>query len=191
MIARVDLSPASPETAIFFPHGDPGMKRNKRIVVLCHCLLNVNAKISGLAHYGGILPHVVDMCLASGAGIMQLPCPETTYLGVKRWGMTRNQYDTPFYRRHCRDLLSPIVAQLCEYLDNGYTIDKIIGVDGSPSCGVRHTCEGYCGGMIDSRSTQPFQEVAGKGVFLDELVKMLAEQGISLPLDAIAENDPL
>jgi predicted secreted protein len=167
------------------------VNRSRKIVILCHCLLNANAKIAGLAHYGGALLPVVNTYLSSGAGIIQLPCPETTYLGVKRWGMTRDQYDTPYYRRHCRHLLAPYLEQLLDYRHNSYSIEAIVGIDGSPSCGVRFTCEGYCGGMIDPQHPQASREVAGQGVFIEELVKMLEENDLVVPFDAINENNPL
>ncbi len=166
------------------------MKRNRKIVVLCHCLLNSNAKVAGLAQYGGAFAPQVEKCLASGAGIIQLPCPETTYLGLQRWGMTRNQYDTPFYRRHCRNLLAPYLDQILEYREHGYHIEEVVGVDGSPSCGVHVTCEGYCGGLVDDQPSPSIQQVAGKGVFLGELFAMLQENDIALPFSAIDENNP-
>lgn len=167
------------------------MKRNKKIVLLCHCLLNSNAKITGLALYGGALLPLVEKFLTSGAGIIQLPCPETTYLGLKRWGMTRDQYNTPFYRRHCRNLLAPYLDQLIEYRHNGYCIEAVVGVDGSPSCGVHFSCEGYCGGMIDHQHPQSSHEAPGKGVFIAELTRMLEENDITIPFDAINEHNPL
>ncbi len=158
---------------------------------MCHCLLNSNSKILGLSFYQGALLPVVNKYLATGAGLIQLPCPEMTYLGLKRWGMTKDQYDTPFYRRHCAEILRPYVDQINEYSNNGYRIEAIVGVDGSPSCGVHFTCEGYCGGMIDREHPQSFQEVEGQGVFIRELANMLKENGIYLQFDAINENNPL
>lgn len=158
---------------------------------MCHCLLNSNSKISGLSFYSGALLPVVNKYLATGAGIIQLPCPEMTYLGLKRWGMTREQYDTPFYRRHCIEILTPYVDQILEYIHNGYSVESVVGVDGSPSCGCRFTCEGYCGGMIDAERPQSSQEVPGKGIFIRELSNMLNEDDISLQFDAINENNPL
>lgn len=167
------------------------MKRSRKIVVLCHCLLNVNAKIAGLAHYQGALLPVVNRHLLAGTGIIQLPCPETSYLGGKRWGMSKDQYDTPFYRRHCRQLLAPHVEQLVDFHRNGCHVEAIVGVDGSPSCGVRCTCEGFCGGMIDPQHPQTVRPVAGRGVFIEELMNTLDEHAISVPFDAIDENQPL
>lgn len=167
------------------------MNRSKKLVVMCHCLLNSNSKISGLAHYSGALLPVVNKYLEAGVGIVQLPCPEMTYLGLKRWGMTKNQYDTVFYRRHCIELLNTYVDQIIEYTNNGYQVECIVGVDGSPSCGVNSTCEGYCGGVIDENSSPSFREVAEQGVFIGELCNMLNQHGISIPLKAIDENNPV
>lgn len=157
---------------------------------MCHCLLNSNSKISGLSLYSGTLLPLVGKYMDAGVGIIQLPCPEVTYLGLKRWGMTRDQYDTPFYRRHCTRLLRPYVDQIFEYISNEYTIECIIGVDGSPSCGFRFTCEGYCGGVIDGASSQSFQEIPGQGIFIQELSRLLTQRDISVPFDAIDEQEP-
>lgn len=170
--------------------GSLAVKRSKRIVVMCHCLLNSNSKISGLALYSGALLPVVNKYIDAGVGIIQLPCPEMTYLGLKRWGMTRDQYDTPFYRRHCIEILRPYVDQISEYIRNEYSIECLIGVDGSPSCGFRFTCEGYCGGVIDGAPSQSFQEIPGQGVFIRELSTLLTQRNISLQFDAINENGP-
>ncbi|WP_051328233.1 hypothetical protein [Desulfatirhabdium butyrativorans] len=88
------------------------MKRSRKVVVLCHCLLNANVKVHALATYPGIFPPVVAEFLEPGIGILQLPCPETTFLGLNRWGMTREQYDIPAYRRHCRRILIPPISDV-------------------------------------------------------------------------------
>ena len=51
--------------------------------------------------------------------LIQLPCPEYTLYGAKRWGHVSDQFDNPFFRRHCRNLLEPIMDQLKEYVANG------------------------------------------------------------------------
>ena len=134
---------------------------------------------------------MINKHLATGAGLLQLPCPEMTYLGLKRWEMTKDQYDTPFFRRHCRKILQPYIDQIAEYLANGYGIEQIIGVDGSPSCGVTRTCAGYCGGMIDEQNPQTAREIEGSGIFIEELWAMLRERNLSIPFTAIDENNPL
>jgi predicted secreted protein len=50
------------------------MLRDKKIVLLSHCFLNVNAKVYGLANYQGALEDLIRFLLAEGFGLIQLPC---------------------------------------------------------------------------------------------------------------------
>lgn len=166
------------------------MNRKKRIVVLAHCLLNVNAKIHGLALYSGAMESLVIKYIKEGIGIIQLPCPEMTYLGCQRWGMSKNQYDNPSFRRHCRNIVLPIVEQLEDYQKNGYIIEGIIGVNGSPSCGVSLVTYGYQGGMIDLAEEQKdnLQEANAKGIMIEELSKLLKEHNLEVEFESINEK---
>jgi len=153
------------------------MKRNRRVVFLAHCLLNSNAKVDGLSLYPGVLKSAVESYINDGIGIIQLPCPEITYGGLKRWGQCRDQYDHPKFRKHCREILEPYVDQMAEYLKCGYNIEGIVGIDRSPNCGVNLTCCGYTGGEIFSEekikeNISNFQEVKGSGIFMEELAGM-------------------
>ena len=131
------------------------------MVLLAHCILNPNAKIAGAAQTRGAIPGVLEGLLQDGVGIVQLPCPEQTFGGCRRWGMTREQYDVPCYRKHCRSLLEDVVDQMEDYLRNGYEVLGIVGVDGSPSCGVDRTCAGYKGGEIASMPSLPEASTCG------------------------------
>lgn len=166
------------------------MRRKKKMVVLSHCILNVNSKVDGLATYAGSMKSLVTEFINEGYGIIQLPCPEITFAGLQRWGMSRNQYDHPNYRRHCRTILEPIVDQIQIYIENSYSVDQIICIDGSPSCGLHLTYIGYKGGMINIESANPklLQEISGKGVFIDELDKMLSNRGLKIKFNAINEK---
>jgi predicted secreted protein len=166
------------------------MKRKKKIAILAHCILNVNSKVEGLAAYPGAMRSLVTEYIDEGYGIIQLPCPETTFCGLQRWGMSRNQYDHPNYRRHCREILTPIVDQIQIYIENGYSIEEIVCIDGSPSCGLDLAFEGYKGGMVNTTATNPdcVREVRAKGVFIDELDKMLNDRGLKVEFKAINER---
>ncbi|MDA3936305.1 MAG: hypothetical protein PF636_05500 [Actinomycetota bacterium] len=72
------------------------MKRSRRIALVSHCLLNVNAKVEGLAEYQGVHP-VIEGLSAAGFGVIQLPCLEMTHMGMKRWAQVMEQYDHPAY----------------------------------------------------------------------------------------------
>lgn len=169
------------------------MKRNKKIILICHCIINSNSKVEGLSQYGGIFKEFVNLIAEKDIGIIQLPCPEMIVYGIKRWGHVKEQFDTLFYREQCREMLRPIVQQTKSYIDAGYEILGVVGIDGSPSCGVNHTCSGEFRGEISNNDElesilETLKEVKGSGVFMEELKSYLEEVGIKIPFTAINEN---
>jgi predicted secreted protein len=154
-------------------------------MVLCHCHLNANAVITPLAEYEGVNNTVIAKIIEDGTGLLQLPCPETTWLGMQRWGMTKNQYDTAAYRRFCREILQPSIDQISAWITVGYEIRGVLGVTGSPSCGVRTTCMGYMGGEISCNrkndSKHPVAKMTpGSGVFIEVLQEVFREQAFDI-----------
>ena len=171
------------------------MKRSKRIIVVAHCILNANAKVGPLAMYPGVLREVMDQFIEDGTGILQLPCPESSYLGINRWGMCREQYDHPNFRRHCRKILTPSVDQIETFIAAGYEICGVIGADGSPNCGVTKTPSGLMGGVISDISTveaqlKDFRYIDQSGVFFTELKSMFSDRKILVKFMAIDEKNP-
>ncbi|NTU71134.1 MAG: DUF523 domain-containing protein [Coriobacteriia bacterium] len=162
--------------------------RGRRIVVVAHCVLNSNSKVDGLANYAGAIRSTVAPLVESGVGIVQLPCPEATFLGMKRWGMTYEQYDTPAYRRHCRRILAPVIHELVAFDSAGYSLESVIGIDNSPSCGVNLTCRGYTGGEIETVPTST--KSPGRGVFIEELQALLAARSLAIDFQAVDEDEP-
>lgn len=167
-------------------------QRYRRVAILAHCHLNVNSKVHGLADYAGARTDVVSPLIQAGIGIVQLPCPEATFLGVRRWGMTREQYDVPAYRRHCRQILGPTIDTLVALADDGCVFEGVFGVDGSPSCGVSRTCVGYQGGEIEAmfeRGESPRATRAEvRGVFMDVLQELCADADIDLEFRGVDES---
>ena len=169
------------------------MHRSKKILVVCHCLLNANAKVYPLARCGGVYSQAVGDSITDGVGLLQLPCPETVYLGINRWGMTREQYDTPHFRESCRQMLKTSIAQLKGFAKAGYQLVGIMGMDGSPNCGVNRTCQGFSGGEISvahivETQRQNLSPMPGKGVFMEVLSIMLDEEQLDIPFTAIDEE---
>jgi predicted secreted protein len=169
------------------------MYRSKRILVVCHCLLNANAKVYPLASCEGVYRQVVAKSIDQGVGLLQLPCPETVYLGLNRWGMTREQYDHPTFRECCRQMLLPSIAQITGFANAGYQILGVIGMDGSPNCGVNRTCYGFYGGEISAEGVIEAQRErlefrSGKGVFMEILAAMLKEAQLDISFSAIDEE---
>jgi predicted secreted protein len=161
-------------------------------VVVAHCHLDVNTKVHGLADYAGARLEVIAPLLERGIGIVQLPCPEATFLGMCRWGMTREQYDVAAYRRHCERILAPTIDTLRALADDGCVIEAVVGVDGSPSCGVGRTCVGYEGGEIEALFADGASPVAHDaempGVFIEVLKALLDAEGLSVLFRGVDED---
>ena len=68
-----------------------------------------------------------------------------------------------------------LVKTAKEYIDNGVEVDAILGIAGSPSCGVDVTYR--------------FGLQSGSGAFIEELKTAMEEQGIRVPIVEI--NDAL
>jgi predicted secreted protein len=164
--------------------GETMPDRSRRIVVVAHCVLNANARVGGTAHCPGADLDVLGAYLSEGVGIVQLPCPETTFLGMSRFGMTRNQYDTQAFRRHCSEILLPSVDALDQFARAGYELEAAVGIEGSPSCGVCETTEGHSGGKIETVPT--CSRVQGRGIMIQVLAHMLEERGLYIPLVGVS-----
>lgn len=163
----------------------------KKIVFVSHCILNIASKVvmynqEEMDAEESLRKKFVHLAIDNDIQLIQLPCPEYTLYGAKRWGHVSNQFDNVFYRKHCRNVLEPILDQLKEYLANEERFEVLgfVGIDGSPSCGVDYTCTGCWFGSFEKRSN--LQETLkscrlskGPGVFMDVLQEMLREEGLN------------
>ena len=165
------------------------MKRSRRIVILCHCILNASAIVEGEAAYEGAMREFVEPLIAEGTGIIQLPCPESTFLGLRRCAMTSEQYDTPAFRRHCARRVEPFLDQVQDAVENGVLVLGGVGVKGSPSCGVTSTCTGYGSGTAGKVAVQA-RRSDGSGVFVEVLRQALAGRGLELPMTDVDNSEP-
>ena len=171
------------------------MNRNKKILILSHCILNVNAKVYGLANYEGCLSQLIEPLIKKGFGFLQLPCPEMMTCGVNRWGQVKEQYETSFFKQQYKKMLVPIINQLLDYKNNGYIINGVIGIDGSPSCGVNKTCRGDWGGEITNflnldEKLNSLKNVDESGVFMEVFFKLLQKNDLKLSFFALDEENP-
>lgn len=173
----------------------PAVERGKKIVLLSHCILNVNAKVAGLANYKSGLIDLMQALLNGGYGLIQLPCVEMDMCGVNRWGQVKSQLDHPHFRSRCRELLEPIIYQVEDYYNNGYEIAAVIGIDGSPTCGVNYVAEGNWSGEIGEEygleaKLASLRSDTTAGIMMEVLMQMLDEIGVSCPFYAVDEHTP-
>jgi predicted secreted protein len=153
----------------------------RRVAFVAHCLVNQNAKVSEFARCPGVVVPLVDRLREAGYEIQQLPCPEMSFLGVARWWHSREQYDTPGYRRHCRALARMVVDTVAFYTEHEYDV-VIIGLDGSPSSGVRLTStKASWGGRPEGAVAGGSDRIPGMGIWMDELKREFESRGLGFP----------
>lgn len=172
------------------------------ILFTAHCVLNTASKVvlynqEEIAAEEDLRRRLVRAALDAGVQMIQLPCPEFTLYGPRRWGHISNQFDNVFFRRHCRNILDQALNEAVAYLaeKERFEVLGFVGIDGSPSCGVDYTCIGPWGGNLSDRNDldtilNSVQICRGRGVFFDELNKLLVERGIVLPCVGLYAPEP-
>jgi predicted secreted protein len=165
-------------------------KRSKKVVFVAHCMLNQSAMIDGLACYPGVVREVVDTLVASGCGIVQIECPELTHLGLERRvdkesERTIGSEDTRVGmlmqkqpgRLCCRRLAEQVAYQIEQYLQSGFVVAGVLGINGSPTCGV------------ETSWSEDFA-VPGPGIFIRELEEAFTCHNLAIPVRGINLEDP-
>lgn len=150
--------------------------RGMKVVFVSHCVLNQNSVVRELATRSGMLSEIVRVLDRLGLGIVQLPCPETGYCGLKRWWQTKEQYDSVGFRRYCRRLAEEAADLAAEFEGNGIKVVAVIGIRGSPSCGVKETTVGWTGG--NPARAGECRRTRGMGVFMEEVRRAFEERGL-------------
>jgi uncharacterized protein YbbK (DUF523 family) len=194
--------------------------RSRKVVFLSHCLLNENTRYLGGAGRAGGVVEIVKPYLERGIGIVQLPCPEE-----QAWGGVVKRRLVAFYgteasvRYRLRNMLLPLMllytrwvyrrlarqvaTQVEDYLASGFTVLGIIGIDGSPSCGVHRTVDVKRAlaafGRLPLTATVPSVNAIvresvtpGRGFFVALLQEELARRRLTVRFDAhdlVAELD--
>jgi len=141
-------------------------ERRGKLVVVAHCVLNQNSRVLGLAHHPAVIDEVVDVLRRYNIGFLQMPCPELAYAGAKRLGKTREEYDTPNYRRHCRQIATSTANQIEEFAKNNIKLVTVLGIENSPSCGVDNL-------------------LSETGILMEELATELEKKGLKIPIHAL------
>lgn len=153
--------------------------RSKKTVFVANCLLNANNKVFEQARYRGMFSEVVKILDDCGYGIIQMPCPETLYLGNQRWWTSRNLYDNAGYRQHCRQIAQQMSDYIYNYNQVGFEVSCILTCDGSPSCGIN--LSSYCEDWGGRPKEIPRTLSDKPGIYMQELLKVLEERHLEIP----------
>ncbi len=183
--------------------------RSKKVVFLSHCLLNENTRYLGGACRLGCIEEILNSCLERGIGIIQIPCPEQLAWGgvlkrrlfiffaaegklVYRWRRQMLPILLWCTKRRYGKLAREIVRQIKDYVISGFDVVGIVGVDGSPSCGVNHTLDTkrsleLIGRLPETANVENMNQIvlscqeAGEGLFVRLLRKELKRQKLDVP----------
>ena len=162
----------------------------EKIIFLFLCLLNTASKVvmytkSEMEEEEKLRKLFLNYAVNNNIQIYQLPCPEFTLYGSQRWGHVSDQFDNPFFRKHCQELLEPVIRELTEYINHpeSFEVLGIVGIDGSPSCGVKFTCSGQWYGSFEERENlketiDSCHSVNRSGILIDEFQKMLVKNNL-------------
>ncbi len=175
--------------------------RSKRVIFVSHCILNENARYLGGAFRRGCVEEIVDELKAKGYGIVQIKCPEQ-----KAWGGPLKPYlwmgvaveNSVLYklrklavaiflrhtRRVYRKLAKEVVKEIASYEKHGFEVVGVIGIGGSPTCGVNITLDLR---KFDLCMDLKLNEIE-RNSFNDLLYKELLKEGKGLFVEAL-ENE--
>lgn len=162
-----------------------------KLYFVCHCVLNTCSKTRHSMDESYLAEEArrqqfLTRVLKNGDQLIQLPCPEFLQYGHCRWGHARSQFDNPFFREQCRQMLLPFVAQMQEYAAFPHEFHlEIVGIDGSPSCGVNSSFDGEGWGGESSVRCPAGSCHEKPGVFLSVLSQLLAERGLDIKITAL------
>jgi predicted secreted protein len=192
--------------------------RGGRVVFLSHCLLNQNTRYLGGAVSPGVVRGAVEGLVDEGVGIVQMPCPEQRVWGgvlkshllwvldhprIARAGIVLLALVRCYLRLRYRLVARQVAREVEDYTSSGLEPVAIVGVAGSPSCGVESTLDlsiaarairarppgpvtgGWMNDVVVGGSTRP-----GTGIFIDELLGELRRRGLEVPVREYMLADP-
>jgi hypothetical protein len=198
-------------------------QRSRQVVFVAHCVLNENTRYLGGACRRGCIQEIVQQCIDRGVGMVQMPCPEEEAWGgvLKTWMLRLYgvKQAHPFVHRMLRLLLPVgllytrlrywriarrVARQIEDYVSSGFAVRGVVGIDGSPTCGVRTTLDIPASvaemAALDPQAISVGQQNAlvrrhlqsGSGIFIRELQRELRRRRLSVPFlahDLIDELD--
>ncbi len=185
-------------------------ERSRKVAFVSHCILNENTRYLGGAFRKGVIQEIVQQLQSEGMGIVQMKCPEQKAWGGVMKKIIWKAFDSrkkflysfkgilipafEFYTWMCyRKLAKEVVDEIADYLNSGFEVVGLIGVDGSPSCGVLKklnlgkSLEVFASSNDTSLERTSFNEKllsdclqAGSGIFIDELKNQLERKKLSI-----------
>ncbi len=147
-------------------------KRERRVIFISHCWLNINTRFPEGCSFAGANVPLIKTLLDAGLGIIQMPCPEYECLGLEKWLYGEVILDD--IRACFRIKAEVVLKQIKDYQALGFDIVGVLGMNPSPSCGV--TVAKGKGTMLGTDRDTSEEPVPG--IFIEELQKLLNQAQI-------------
>ncbi|MCW4020301.1 MAG: hypothetical protein NWF14_03615 [Candidatus Bathyarchaeota archaeon] len=161
-----------------------------KVLVLAHCVLNRGTrwwqKGRAVCKSRGPVRQVLEFLKARKIGAVQLPCPEFTFCGNPRPPRTKDEYGSlPGFRSHCERLAEDSAHHLQSLIvlarNPKIRVLAVVGVERSPTCGVRCTPR-----TVDGE----IEYVEERGLFLEMLENELSSLGLEMPVMGLDMSKP-
>lgn len=126
------------------------MRRNvKRVANVCHCVTNRSTRAwwcdCGAINEEAMISDAVSVLMKHGVGLVQLDCPEFSLYGNPRPARSRDEYDTPEFRRRCRENATQACDQMEKLFENSQDpkieLFAVVRVDNPPAAGSKGPSE--------------------------------------------------
>ena len=155
-----------------------------RTVLVCHCILNQSTrawwKTGGASRVDGLMEDVILLLARYSVGVIQMDCPEYSLYGNPRPPRSKDGYDIPAFRERCSEIATRAVDTIegMESNEDYHTrVLAVIGMEGSPSCGVERTNHTIRGET---------HRVSGQGHLIEAIRDVLAERGLDVPIIGVS-----
>jgi len=159
-------------------------KKDKKIILIAQCLVNPYCRVHILGQNFPLSQELTNYLMGKRVGIIQYPCPETTAMGLQRNPQGRQQYDSVFFRNHCKELLITPMLMVREFIKNNYRLTCFIGLENSPTCGIhwgKHKVNRYQTESPNPVDKPDPSEPVLKGIMAEILEEELAKENIKVP----------
>lgn len=149
------------------------MKRSKKFAFVPFCFFAQGIRAEGIVKkYSSVVAPIAEMLIKEEINIIQMPCPEIEYEGIKRKPSGKQKYDNKEYREICQRRSEEIISLSKKLEKNGFQVLFIAGLENSHSCAVDY--------LFEKRL-----KIKGSGIFIEELKKQMEQEKIFIPLIGI------
>ncbi len=149
------------------------MKRSKKFGFVPFCFFAQGIRAEGIIkRYPSVITPIAELLMEEEINVIQMPCPEIEYEGIKRKPSGKQKYNNREYREICQRHAEKVISFAKKLEENNYQALFMLGLENSPSCTVDY--------LFDRR-----RKAKGSGVFIEELKNEMENKKIFIPLIGI------